>query len=67
MIKDEIEDRYGREASVAICDGSDVHEAVDAFVGVLVAYGYHPKSVEDGIIQKAYEYEDMYKDNPESI
>jgi len=39
-----------------ISNDSDIHEAMEAFCGLLVAYGYHPESVEDAILSKAEEY-----------
>ena len=45
------------KALIEISDDSDIFEAVEAMCGLLVAYGFHPKSVEDGILTKAEDYE----------
>ena len=41
-------------------DDLDIFDMMDEIKNVLVAYGYHPKSVEDGITEKAHEIEDDY-------
>ena len=41
-------------------DDLDIFDMIDEIKNVLVAYGYHSKSVEDGIIEKAHEIENDY-------
>ena len=49
--------------SKEISNESDIHEAMEAFCGLLVNYGYHPESVKDSILSKAEEYELDTDDN----
>ena len=50
------------KTSVEISDGSNIHDVIDSLCGLLVVYGFHPKSVEDGILSKAEELEENIKD-----
>ena len=47
-----------RQVSIQVHDNSDIHDMVDDLCGLLIAYGFHPDSVEDGIIEKARCYEE---------
>lgn len=47
----------GRKISAEIADDVDIYDVIDIICGILVAYGFHPSSVERGIIQQAELYE----------
>ena len=52
MVRLIIEDtQYNRRAVIEF-EGEDVHCMIDEFMCLLKAYGFHPNSIEDGIIAK---------------
>ena len=45
-----------RKAEVE-CEAVTIHEVIDEVCNLLLAWGFHPDSVKNGIIEKAEEYE----------
>lgn len=46
----------GIKTSIEIPDGSTTDQVLEYFEGLLVAHTYHPDSVKQAIINRAYDY-----------
>lgn len=46
----------GIKTSIEIPDGSTTEQVVQYFEGLLVAHTYHPDSVKQAILNRAYDY-----------
>ena len=51
------EEGYRKKVTSEISDESDVHDTLDEILGLMVAYGFHQKSIEDAILVKAEQYD----------
>jgi len=40
------------------CSLEDIHSVVDELCNLLIAWGFHPESVKEGILGKGEEYEE---------
>jgi len=43
------------------CSVVDIHQVIDELCSLLIAWGFHPESVKNGIFGKAEEYEEDKK------
>ena len=57
MTKIIIEDEFGKYEIEDKRNGLNINEMIDLFIRALLAVSYHPKTIENGIIEKAEEYE----------
>lgn len=53
-----------RRVEIEISSDSDIHEAIGEICSLLIAWGYYPDSVKNGILSKAEEYEDKFEVSP---
>jgi len=54
-----------REAKISFHQDEDIHGYLEELCGLLVAWGFHPTSVQDGICALAEQYEEDIKEDKE--